>query len=166
MATMQGTYEFMSDDLAETLSSPSPYLHSPIDDLYSFYFTAQWAAAFNDGASGRKQDGTKIKRFRVMVAGSERARATAIASKKRPSLTVRQEYGPFFAQSLALFGPWWERLTALYGEWQGVMNEAEALEGEDKEKHLGRNFLIIGYRGVGEYFKLVHEHRKLLQMAA
>ena len=38
-----------------------------------------------------------------------------------------------------------------------------ALSGEDMKKYLGLNFLIYGYRDVGEYLELVHEHRALLQ---
>jgi len=156
----------MSDSLVRTLKSHRPYLHSPIDDLYSFYYTTQWAVAFNDGASEGKQDGSEIREFRTMVAGKERAEAVMIALTKRPSLTTREEYGLFFAQSLALLNPWWVRLAALNSEWDDVTRQAKALKGEDKEKYLGLNFLIFGYRGVGEYFELVHEHRKSLQTAA
>ena len=40
---------------------------------------------------------------------------------------------------------------------------AKELSGEDMKKYLGLNFLIYGYRDVGEYLELVHEHRALLQ---
>jgi len=33
----QGTYEFMSKNLADVLWDPQPYLHSPVDDLESFW---------------------------------------------------------------------------------------------------------------------------------
>jgi len=45
------------------------------------------------------------------------------------------------------------------------MRQAAELDGREKEKHLGRNLLTYGYRGVGEYFELVHEHRGSLQGA-
>ena len=32
------------------------YLHSPVDNLESFYHTAQGAVAFNNGASGKKHN--------------------------------------------------------------------------------------------------------------
>jgi len=45
------------------------------------------------------------------------------------------------------------------------MRQAAGLDGGEREKHLGRNLLTYGYRGVGEYFELVYEHRGSLQRA-
>ena len=36
---MQGTYEFMSDELLEAMELGGDYLQYPVDDLLSFYFT-------------------------------------------------------------------------------------------------------------------------------
>jgi len=165
MTTMQGTYEFMSSEL-RALRVPLPYLHSPMDDLYSFYYTVQWAAAFNDGASGRKHDGVEIRHFRDMLVGDRRAEAVGVVQVMVPFLAAARGYGPFFSQSLALLAPWWDRLVVLNRDWMYMMIGAEELKDEDKEKHLGLNFLIFGYRGVGEYFKLVYEHRESLQVVA
>ena len=71
MASTQGTYEFMSNKLVATLGKPRPHLHSPVDDLQSFYYTTQWAVAFNDGTSGGKYDGPEIQDFREMIAGDK-----------------------------------------------------------------------------------------------
>lgn len=44
-----GTREFMSDDLLITSNYPNrPFLQSPMDDFFSFYYVAQWAAVFNE----------------------------------------------------------------------------------------------------------------------
>ncbi|KAF9649200.1 hypothetical protein BDM02DRAFT_3142988 [Thelephora ganbajun] len=162
-----GTYEFMSADLLDTLWSSDPDLHSPIDDLESFYYTAQWAAAFNDGTSGGKYDGNQIERFRKMIAGSanERYRARGmVRGVLRPtSVTVVEEYGPFFARSLVILGPWNTGFDTLGADWRDVMDQARALDDREKEKHLARNFLIFAYRGVKEYFQLLHQHRTSLQ---
>ncbi|KAF7308373.1 Pkinase-fungal domain-containing protein [Mycena chlorophos] len=40
-ATRVGTAEFMSSDLRNSATKPE-YLHSPLDDLAAFYYTAQW----------------------------------------------------------------------------------------------------------------------------
>jgi len=162
MASMQGTYEFMSDDLRMALWTMDPYLHSPVDDLFSFGYTVQWAAAFNDGASGRKHDGTKIQRFREMIADDRRGDAVMLLGRLAPSLA---EHGPFFVQSLVLLVPWWTKLSALARDWSFAMEHTDALKGKDKEERLRLNFLTFGYRGVGEYFELVHEHRASLQAA-
>ena len=164
MTSMQGTYEFMSDNVRMALWFTDPYLHSPVDDLNSFCYTAQWAAAFNDGASGGKHNGIKIQRFREMIADDRRAVAVSMVRDILRSPGANAEYGPFFAQSLALLSPWWTKLAVLTGDWDIEMDQAGALEGKDKEERLRLNFLIFGYRGVREYFELVHEHRASLQM--
>jgi len=155
----------MSIDLLCALRGKDHHLHSPIDDLEPFCFTAQWAAAFNDGASGGRHNEIEIQRFREMIAGDRRAMAIILVQTLTPSFAANAGYGPFFAQFLALLTPWWPRLFALARGWSLVMSQADALEGRDKEKHLGLNFLIYGYRGVAEYFELVHEHRASLQGA-
>ena len=164
MTSMQGTYEFMSNNVRMTLGTTDHYLHSPVDDLNSFCYTAQWAAAFNDGATGEKHNGIKIQRFREMIADDRRAVAVSMVRDGLRSPGTKAEYGPFFAQSLALLSPWWAKLALLVGDWDIEMDQASALEGKDKEERLRLNFLIFGYRGVREYFELVHEHRASLQM--
>ena len=164
MTSIQGTYEFMSDNVRKTRWSAKPYLHSPVDDLHSFCYTAQWAAAFNDGASGEKHDGMEIQEFREMIADERRALAVYSVQHSLRSPGTKAEYGPFFAQFLALLSPWWIKLATLVGDWDIEMDQASALEGKDKEERLRLNFLIFGYRGVREYFELVHEHRASLQM--
>ena len=163
MTSMQGTYEFMSLGLLGTLQVKRSYLHSPVDDLQSFYFTAQWAVAFNDGASGGIHDGAEIKWFREMIVGENRSRATfSVQNVLRPDTADIAEYGPFFVHSLAVLSPWLAKLGAMVRDWNHVMIRAKGL-GEGMEKYLAQNFLISGYRGVGEYFELVHEHRESLQ---
>ena len=160
MDCMQGTYEFMSDELQATLWSPHDYLHSPVDDLFSFYYTTQWAVAFNDGASGRRYQGRVIEEFREMITGELRSLATNVI---RDQTREMEEYGPFFNQSLALLSPWITKLFGLQRDWVSVMVEAKGLKGVERGEYLGQKFLIYGYRGVEEYFKLLHEHRATLQ---
>ena len=38
----------MSDDVLTAAEYRSDYLQSPVDDLFSFYYTMQWAAVFHD----------------------------------------------------------------------------------------------------------------------
>src|SRR5258705_1183914 len=99
---MQGTYEFMSSRLVNTLRTTKPYLHSPVDDLESFYYTAQWAVAFNDGASGGRYNGIELQDFREMIAGSEREQANAMVRDELCPIPSEAEYGSFFAWSLSL----------------------------------------------------------------
>ena len=155
----------MSNTLVETLEFPEPHLHSPIDDLESFYYVAQWAVAFNDGAAEGRHDGIKIQRFREMIAGDRRERAVVMVRERRITPRIAgAEYGPFFARSLHILAPWREKLFTLTRDWEDVKLQAAELSEMDSGKYLGLNFLIYGYRGVTEYLELVHKHRALLQV--
>jgi len=158
----------MSHRLVNTLRTTpkKPYLHSPVDDLESFYYTAQWATAFNDGTSGGRYNGTTIQDFRDMIAGGEREQATNLVVTSLQPLTAEEEYGPFFARSLYLLVPWKDKLTAINRDWINVLHKANLCDAKDREEYLDLNFLIYGYRGVVEYLELVHEHRESLQETA
>ena len=153
----------MSFKLLETLGVPKPYLHSPVDDLESFYFTAQWALAFNDGASGGKYDGTRIRRFRKITGQNWSEAKFMVQNFLRPD-TADAQYGPFFIHFLTFLSRWLEKLAAMGRDRNRAILRAKELSGQDMEKYLGLNSLIYGYRGVGEYLELVHEHRALLEL--
>ncbi|KAJ7726196.1 hypothetical protein B0H14DRAFT_2410483, partial [Mycena olivaceomarginata] len=44
---VQGTVEFMSVRLRAAFSASEPYLQSPLDDLWAFFYTAVWATLFH-----------------------------------------------------------------------------------------------------------------------
>jgi len=129
----QGTYEFMSQKLVKVLWSPKSYLHSPVDDLESFYYTAQWAVAFNDGASGEKHDGDGIREFREMISGENRFSATNEVRLEYPNFWEEEEYGAFFANSAALLHPWLRKLDILKADWSLLMAQAGGTRGYEDE---------------------------------
>ena len=115
----------------------SPFPHSPVDDLESFYYTAQWATAFNDGPTERGDLWESDK----------------------------QEYGAFFAHPMVLLRPSFRKLETLTYDWRRMMNQAKKLDGVKRKDYLADNFLVYGYRGVTEYFELICKHRELLKEA-
>ena len=157
----------MPKDLVKTLWSPRPYLHSAVDDLESFYHTAQWAAAFNNGASRGKHDGDDIREFREMISSDKRSDAILMVqpTHHRLWMEMEEEYGAFFTHSTALLGPWLEKLNALTADWSFLAKQAKKLDDTKRKEHLDYNFLVYGYRGVAEYFELLHELRELLEKA-
>ena len=162
----QGTYEFMSQNLVDVLWSSKSCLHSPVDDLESFYYTAQWAAAFNDGASGKKYDGGWIREFREKISGDKRLSAFREVQTRYPETWEEEEYGAFFANSVALLHPWLKKLDILTADWLRLMMQGKKLEDTKMKEHLTDSFLVYGYRGVAEYFELIHEHRASLKKVA
>jgi hypothetical protein len=157
----------MSRRLVDTLWTADSYLHSPVDDLESFYHTAQWAAAFNDGASGGKSDGSKIQRFREMISGDRRSAALdrVLLDSYETWEEGEEEYGSFLTHSTTLLCPWLGKLNTLNTAWSSLKVRAGRLDGTKKKEYLAYNFLVYGYRGVGEYFELIREHRAFLEEA-
>jgi len=153
----------MSRNLVDVMWSSKSYLHSPVDDLESFYYTAQWAAAFNDGARGKKHDGDGVREFREMISGDKRLAATHRVRLEHPDTCEEEEYGAFFVNSTALLYPWLKKLDALLIDWSRLAAQAKKLKNVNMEEHLHDNFLVYGYRGVAEYFQLLHEHRASLE---
>jgi hypothetical protein len=155
----------MSCLLLGMLKSQGDYLQSPIDDLDSFYYTAQWAVAFNDGHAGKVDEGKGSDSFRAMIAGEDRENACFLVLGDLSGAWMlsdgwrdRHGYGLFFQKSLSVLAPWKVSLNALRGEWARVMDKAHDLSDEGKKSHLHYNFLLYGYRGVLSYFEIFNEH--------
>ena len=59
--------------------------------------------------------------------------------------------------------PWLKKLDALITCWSLVVDQAEDLKDTKTKEHLANNSMVYGYRGVAEYFQLLHEHRASLE---
>jgi hypothetical protein len=55
VTTRRDNCGFMSPGLLRSVRLSRPYLHSPADDLESFYYIMQWAAVHNDGSGAGKR---------------------------------------------------------------------------------------------------------------
>ena len=66
----QGTYQFMSDDVLTAAEYRSDYLKSPVDGLFSFYHTMQWAAVFHDQEFAAEDIPFDLKILRGNLLGS------------------------------------------------------------------------------------------------
>lgn len=59
----------MSDDLLSAAEYGDDYLQSPVDDLFSFYYTMQWATVFHDQGFASKDVPISLKRLRDNLLG-------------------------------------------------------------------------------------------------
>jgi hypothetical protein len=116
----QGTDEFMSDGLLEAARLDKRYLQSPLDDLWSFYYVAQWAAVFN---STKFPDSihvpAELAELRRLMAGSQYKRALGTRTVTDPGLDGT-EYGPFLADSCSFLREWESKLRQLAAEWKAA----------------------------------------------
>jgi hypothetical protein len=160
----QVTPEVMSSELSVGKWWTGSYMSSPASDLESFYYTARWAAAFNEGASGEMYNGDAIREYRKMLL-EQRIVADIVIQESDYSYWEknREVYGPFFVRSMALLQPWSKKLRNLSIAWRSVMRQTRDLSDAEEEEYLAYNFLVYAYRGVREYFEILYQHRALLQ---
>jgi len=117
--------------------------------------------------AGGKRDGDGIREFRGIISSSKRSSAVYILLSRHSNVSEqeKQEYGRFFMNSAALLGPWLAKLEILTANWSVLMGRARELDDTGRKKHLAENSFAYGYRGVAEYFGLIHKHRASLEEA-
>jgi hypothetical protein len=146
----------MSDQLLDAAILDKPYLQSPVDDLISFYYVAQWAAVnntrdFPDPTA--VSDELRLLRQRL-GSSSERERGTSMITSGviRPAL-----YGKFLADCRPILQEWRQKLVTLTNDWAEAI-ESVAPDVEDQYKTYYPLFCEFTDRGVLEVLELVQLH--------
>ncbi|KAJ6466978.1 hypothetical protein C8R45DRAFT_838996 [Mycena sanguinolenta] len=147
-ASRSGTYEFISRNLRLAKENPSKkYLHSPVDDLHSFYFVAQWAATFHTSDGDR--DRPWLQQLRHQLAGIGRDRAT-FEIRALQLESDQEEYGDFLPKCGGFLSDWDGKLSKLERDYKG----AYAAVANDDVGRLRSLFMTFAYRGVADYMEL------------
>ena len=153
---MQGTYEFMSDGILAAAECHDDYLQSPVDDLFSFYYTMQWAAAFHNQELSTKEAPSKLKMLRGKLSGNQDSRSY-VTSKiiASPPLNPR-DYGSYLVSCQPILRAWNSELQDLLTDWNKCQLE---LEGRKKNAEIYKSiFLTFAVRGVATLAELVHKY--------
>ncbi|KAJ7211361.1 hypothetical protein GGX14DRAFT_394273 [Mycena pura] len=148
--TRSGTAEFMSMELLASIGN-GPYLHSPIDDIQSFYYVAQWAAAFH-------KDGDNldlVKKIRSGLSGNVEARE-ATSNHIHRLVADANDVGDFLVRCPPLLHAWNSRLTDLY------IDFAYARKASGEESWLKIVFQTFAYRGVADFLEVFQRHKENL----
>ncbi|KAF8308290.1 uncharacterized protein EI90DRAFT_1861699 [Cantharellus anzutake] len=100
--SISGTYEFMSPGVHLAIEKKTPYLHSPLDEMFSFFYVALWATFWNieKGHTPDEdlwRDGLRSKERDARVVGLLVERFTEAS----------QTYAPIAAGMLPVLGDWW-----------------------------------------------------------
>ena len=156
---MQGTYEFMSDGLLRATELDLSYLQSPVDDLFSLYYTIQWAAIFhNRGFATDKDIPILLRALREDISGDQRARALATNQIVNSRELDVEEYGLFVVNCHPFLRDWYSSLRALLDEWKKCQSELK----KSKVKHAGSFytslFSTFAVQGVAQLAALVYKH--------
>jgi hypothetical protein len=157
MSLFQGTDEYMSPELLDAAILDKPYLQSPVDDLVSFYYVAQWAAANNTRDfpdSAAVPDELELLRKRLGSSPAEREFGTSTITTRiiRPNL-----YGSFLVDCQPILQQWHEKLQKLVNDLAAAM-ESVAPDVADQYKTYHPLFCEFTDRGVLELLELVQLH--------
>lgn len=143
----------MSEDLLESVRLNKPYLQSPIDDLWSVFWVAQWAAVFNAPKGLTEQPGSPellLDLQKVLLKGDHMQRAFCARRLKRVKKST--EYGEFLVKCAPVLTEWHEQMELLTEEWDKVVTAQPA------SSDLPSLFIQYCDQGVVHLITLVHEH--------
>ena len=145
----------MSDDI---LTTENNYLQSPVDDLFSFYYTMQWAIVFHDREFSTKDVPSKLKKLRQHLLGNQYERLFTTTQFTSGSPLRPREYGSVVAKCQPLLRAWNSELEALRVDWINCQYE---LEGQEiKAEIYIPLFLTLAVRGVATLVELVYKYTK------
>lgn len=147
----------MSDEMLMAARLNTPYVQSPVDDLYSFYYVAQWAAA-NNNIEFADPDSTPVpdhlEDLRTRLAGSPAERAEGTKRITAIRTMDPNTYGNFLVECRPLLRIWNQKLEQFVNDWE---DEIKHLKPPPKEQYNIYYPLFRQYtdRGVRELLELV-----------
>ena len=148
----------MSDDILIAAEYCRDYLQSPVDDLYSFYYSMQWAAAFHDQELGAKDIPFELKTFRDDLLGDRKDRLFATFQITGPSSLSPLEYGSVLTQCHPVLRAWYWKLQGIRDDWK--KNQSKVQEQEKNTEIYIPLFSAFALRGVATLAELVYEYTK------
>jgi hypothetical protein len=155
----------MSIDLLEpeAININRPYLQTPVDDLWSFYYVGQWAAAYSSKFLDPEKLSELLLRLRNNLAGSlyQRGHATGTVTDSEVQL-LASDYGTFLVESQSLLAPWYSKLKRLSANWTNKMRSFTPAP-EDRYKEYYPLFKEYTRKGVVEYLRLLVEEYDRLE---
>lgn len=162
----------MTKSMLYSMTNRKPYIQSPIDDLFSFFYVGQWAVVYNAETDSRKlQD----LRRQLQV---PRSQHYAFDSHFYDYIRARDEatsdiasgytgtYSPFLKPSVHILREWMPPLVQLERAWATVelQAQAEGLTGKEANYFFVPHFYKFALRGVVLYLRLLLKHRDELQV--
>jgi hypothetical protein len=155
----------MSDDMLTAAEHRRDYLQSPVDDLYSFYYTLQWAAVFHDGEFDGKDIPFELKLSREKLLGTQDNRLFTTTRITAPSSLTPLAYGSVVTQCQPVLRAWYLELQGLNEDWikcQSKLRGRESkLRGQETKAEIYISlFSTFALRGVAALAEIVHKHIK------
>ncbi|KAG6847743.1 hypothetical protein H0H93_006227 [Arthromyces matolae] len=152
---ISGTYEFQSTNIRYAAMYGTSYLHTPLDDFHSFFWTTVWASINNPQA---KISGSKVEEvFRSLLSAQTRDMVTS-QLKGWLDEETRLAFGisKFFSKMVPFLDQWSDILLVVEQD-----RARSKFPKDDVAKELW--FHKYAYRVVLEYLKLLDEHKESLK---
>ena len=147
----------MSDDMLTSAEYHLEYLQSPVDDLYSFYYTMQWAAVLHDKEFAHKDIPFELKILRQKLSGTQMDRSFA-TSKIIAPLSRTHLYGSVLSNCRPVLRAWYMELQNLEVEWSTCQSK---LPGQETTAEIYIPlFSAFALRGVATLGELVYKYTK------
>jgi hypothetical protein len=148
----------MSDEILTAGEYGDGYLQSPVDDLFSYYYTMQWAAVFHDREFAVTDVPRNLKILREHLLGAQNNRLFTTTQITTVLPLRPREYGSVVAQCRPVLRAWNLELQALRNDW----NECQyKLEGQETKADIYIPlFLTFAVRGVATLAELVNQYTK------
>ncbi|KAJ7692361.1 hypothetical protein B0H14DRAFT_834819 [Mycena olivaceomarginata] len=159
-----GTPEFMSLALHRAMDYDRPYIHSPVDDIQSFFWLAVWAVLFNSRSQTRS-------RSELIWGQNLRSGVRAVKSDFADALMTTPHslrgHSPIGTQMFPFLQDWWRRQRDLAEEWhRNVVAEAAKIPEHEVDNircFYLHHFHLYALRGVKEFLDLVVRIRETLK---
>ncbi|EIW76053.1 hypothetical protein CONPUDRAFT_169241 [Coniophora puteana RWD-64-598 SS2] len=150
-ASRSGTAEFMSTGLIRAAEKGNSYLHSPIDDSWSFFFVAVWAAVWHRFEGPIPPD---LASLRTNIAGGPNDRDAVVSDPITALYKMKVEaYGSFLPSCQQFLIEWRTRLRHLDANWREYLDA----NGHDHDA-LKKQFLVHYERGLVDYLELLQKY--------
>ena len=148
----------MSDDILTAVECHDDYLQSPVDYLFSFYYTMQWAAVFHNQELSTKEVPSKLKLLRDKLSGTQDSRSFVTSKIIALPPLEPDKYGSYLVNCQPMLRAWYSELQVLLADWNKCRLELRRRE-TNAEIYISI-FLTFAVRGVATLAELVHKYTK------
>ncbi|KAK6971299.1 hypothetical protein R3P38DRAFT_3242763 [Favolaschia claudopus] len=157
--SLSGTVEFMSVRLRAALDASQPYLQSPLDDLWAFFYTTVWATLFH--AQRPSMDLLPLSSQELAWRLHVRSRSADEREGAIRAIIKVQDFQRQFPPILRTMAPvlkdWHSALDQMDDVWTARQYQASTTGGVGLP-----DFNHLAYSGVLEFIGIITKHRDRL----
>ena len=150
----------MSESLQKAMNHKEDYLHSPVDDLHSFYWVAQWAVLFNNHNKSHRSP--KEHKWQQYISDGQVEHKMSVASDIKQVYPM-SGHSPITMEWAVLLKEWHASLEKLNTDWLEVRFSDEVTSGAATPEYFEKKFHIFAFRGLVDFMEVVQRHAVKLQ---